>query len=63
MTLSAAFIGYGRAFIDGTAAGCIPIYTGYLLHPHYLPQVRPFLIILPCRFLCTQRERAPHAGG
>src|SRR5271170_2031423 len=26
MTLPAAFKSYGRAFIDGTAAGCIPLY-------------------------------------
>ena len=64
MTLPAAFKGYGRAFIDDTAAGYIPIYTGNLLHPQYLLQVRPpFSIILPCRFLWTQREHALHAGG
>jgi hypothetical protein len=44
---------YSCAFTDGRATGCMPIYTGNLLHPLYLPQVcqgiSPLSIILPCR--------------
>ena len=63
MTLSAAFKDYGRAFIDFTAAGCIPIYTGHLFHPQYLPQHEPLSIILPCRFPSRYNESVHHAGG
>src|SRR6202044_2149083 len=45
-------------FIDGTTAGCIPIYTGNLLHP-----ISPISIILPCRFPSRYNESVHHAGG